>query len=440
MAFSFVTQSQIQGVQMLPVRLTIVPAILALCLIANSPYAATILVPEDQPTIRACVNAAAPGDTCSVAPGVYFEFPPDSNPVSGVIANVIVNKAIGLRSRELYQAVLDGRMDPTTAFLVIQANATVEGFVIQNVNTGVISRGSPGGVGFSWSARNLIIRNASAFGIGVDEWGPDPAPANYSSAALSNIVVDSADVAYYTNDAGSLDVRNSIASNSRVGFQGCDDVFLTFSYSMTSAVQKVREAACSPSDLPIAGPGFFDANADFGHVRTALHDFPFFLRCSSPAIDAGDPGAQFDDTLFPPSWGAATNDIGAYGGPGATASLSALERQQLVGQLLRVDRSGGDSVVSWCHLPDFTESDLIRGDLGALRSSGGNFSVATSECLANDVSTTSFTSSGVPSLGDAFWFLTRCDNCPGKGSYDSGASSQVGVRDPGIAASGNDCP
>ena len=83
--------------------------------------AATILVPEDQPTIRSCVSAAAPGDTCSVAAGVYYELPPEPAPVGGVVANVILNKPVVIRSRELYQAVLDGA-DQSTAFFVAKAN------------------------------------------------------------------------------------------------------------------------------------------------------------------------------------------------------------------------------------------------------------------------------------------------------------------------------
>jgi sugar lactone lactonase YvrE len=43
----------------------------------------------------------------------------------------------------------------------------------------------------------------------------------------------------------------------------------------------------------------------------------FVLAPDSPAIDAGDPAPQFADEAFPPSAGAQTNDMGAYGGPGA---------------------------------------------------------------------------------------------------------------------------
>lgn len=52
-------------------------------------------------------------------------------------------------------------------------------------------------------------------------------------------------------------------------------------------------------------------------VNPSQHDY--HLRPGSPAIDHGDPAAQFNDRHFGPSLGADVNDMGAYGGPEATA-------------------------------------------------------------------------------------------------------------------------
>ena len=101
--------------------------------------------------------------------------------------------------------------------------------------------------------------------------------------------------------------------------------------------------------------------------------------------------------------------------------------------------SGSDLVLSWS-LPGAATYDVIRGGLSALTSSHGSFQSATQACAANDTAATSMTISGTPALRDGFWFLVRGNNCGGAGTYNSGAASQVGSRDAGIAASGNSCP
>ena len=55
----------------------------------------------------------------------------------------------------------------------------------------------------------------------------------------------------------------------------------------------------------------------------------YFLASNSPAVDAGDPNAAYNDFYFPPSRRTATNDMGRWGGPlagfgGAGGSLTIL--------------------------------------------------------------------------------------------------------------------
>lgn len=80
--------------------------------------------------------------------------------------------------------------------------------------------------------------------------------------------------------------------------------------------------------------------------------------------------------------------------------------------------------------------DVVVGKLRVLRESGGDFSMAISECLANDLHdhTTPFLESPPPNEG--LFVLVRA----GESTYDTGAPSQVRSRDPGIAASPNACP
>ena len=110
------------------------------------------------------------------------------------------------------------------------------------------------------------------------------------------------------------------------------------------------------------------------------------------------------------------------------------------GAQLYVDKSGTDAKLTWQSSVGATGYDLVKGDLVTLRSSTGNFALATDSCLANDPTTTMLLYSNTPAPGQGFWFLVRGENCGGKGSYDSGAPRQVGLRDAEIAASGHDCP
>jgi hypothetical protein len=108
---------------------------------------------------------------------------------------------------------------------------------------------------------------------------------------------------------------------------------------------------------------------------------------------------------------------------------------------LTVATSGvSDVLLSWTAVSGATSYDIVRGGLSALRSSNGNFQTATQACVADNTPGPSFTASGTPGAGDGYWFLVRGGNCGGAGTYDSAAASQVGSRDAGIAASGNDCP
>ena len=68
-----------------------------------------------------------------------------------------------------------------------------------------------------------------------------------------------------------------------------------------------------------------------------------------------------------------------------------------------------------------------------LRETGGDFSVATEECLDGAAI---FNFPGSPGPGEGFWYLAR----PVNGTYDTGAASQVEGRDDEIAASGVVCP
>ena len=96
--------------------------------------------------------------------------------------------------------------------------------------------------------------------------------------------------------------------------------------------------------------------------------------------------------------------------------------------------------LSWTSRTTATGYDIVRGNLGPLRTTGGDFTVATEECLQDNHPTTTLSYATNPPAGEGFWFLVRWVETAANGSYDSAAPSQVGLRDAEIAASGAACP
>ena len=90
--------------------------------------------------------------------------------------------------------------------------------------------------------------------------------------------------------------------------------------------------------------------------------------------------------------------------------------------------------------PDMAPAyDIVKGDLQMLHSGGGNFAIATLQCLANDFSGPAIGAPGFPAPGQGEWFALRSSGCTAGASYDSWDPQQAASRDPGIAASGNGC-
>jgi len=95
---------------------------------------------------------------------------------------------------------------------------------------------------------------------------------------------------------------------------------------------------------------------------------------------------------------------------------------------LRIDARG----LSWDAVPGVLGVDIVMGDLQALRSDGGDFSLAMRGCLADDEPGTSVEAPGSPPVRQAWFYVGRTVHAGGNGSYDSTSPSQVGFRDYGI--------
>jgi hypothetical protein len=108
---------------------------------------------------------------------------------------------------------------------------------------------------------------------------------------------------------------------------------------------------------------------------------------------------------------------------------------------LTAKKVAGELQLNWSALAGSEWYDVVAGNLNALRSSGGNFTTATTGCSAGKLGATSHDVVGPPPpAGSGIWFLVRGANCRGPGSYDTGSPKQIGLRDAEIAASGLACP
>ncbi|MGH9869656.1 MAG: hypothetical protein ACREAA_16010 [Candidatus Polarisedimenticolia bacterium] len=103
---------------------------------------------------------------------------------------------------------------------------------------------------------------------------------------------------------------------------------------------------------------------------------------------------------------------------------------------------GGDVLLSWTAPAGAAWYEVVRGSLGLLQSSGGDFTAATQGCVASGLTGSSilFAEPSPPPPGAGHWFLVRGANCKGDGTWDSGSPWQLGLRDAEIAGSAGACP
>jgi hypothetical protein len=99
-----------------------------------------------------------------------------------------------------------------------------------------------------------------------------------------------------------------------------------------------------------------------------------------------------------------------------------------------------DDQLQWLAALNAIRYDVVRGDLAALRGSGGDFTVATDGCIAENLGATALSHTGdTPPSGSGFWYLVRGVAAAGNLSYDAPGDSQVGLRDAEIDASPVSC-
>jgi parallel beta-helix repeat protein len=95
--------------------------------------------------------------------------------------------------------------------------------------------------------------------------------------------------------------------------------------------------------------------------------------------------------------------------------------------------------IAWTGAPLATAYDVVRGDLNALRQSGGDFTAATRLCMADDTASLTLPYTGVPNPGEGYWFVVRPVTSTEIGTYDSDGPEQVDSRDSEIEAAPAAC-
>jgi hypothetical protein len=169
-----------------------------------------------------------------------------------------------------------------------------------------------------------------------------------------------------------------------------------------------------------------------------------------PATDAWTPtstaGAPQPRSLHSAVWTGSV--MVAWGGRGGLdysflstgGAYSVSPQAPTVRPALTVEKSGSAAVLLWSAVPGATGYDIVKGALGVLLASGGDFTSSTTACLADDLAATSVDDTELLPAGSGLWYLLRAVNCGGAGSYDEDVPGQQGSRDDEIDASANACP
>ncbi|MBP7147915.1 MAG: hypothetical protein KBD01_10250 [Acidobacteria bacterium] len=96
--------------------------------------------------------------------------------------------------------------------------------------------------------------------------------------------------------------------------------------------------------------------------------------------------------------------------------------------------------LNWTEVYGTIGYDVVRGGLGVLLETAGDFTAALNSCVVNDTIQSSWPHGVDPAAGSADWFLARAVLGTGPLSYDILGGGQVGTRDAEIAAAPDACP
>ena len=227
-------------------RVVMACAMCACVAVAHGSAAATIRVPSDYPSIQQAIDAAVPGDTVVVAPGVYYEninflgkditVTSEQGPAVTVIDGHNAGSVATFKSSETRNAVLAGftlQGGYGTGFggggvAILSASPTIR----DNIISDNYVCGSGGGISSLYGSpliqHNTIARNHARFctgmGLGIYVYG------NSTAEIVDNLITANNDTGVYSVIGGGITLfaagnvtvrRNVISQNVIAGPYGC---------------------------------------------------------------------------------------------------------------------------------------------------------------------------------------------------------------------------
>lgn len=283
----------------------------------------------------------------------------------------------------------------------------------------------------------LSVSSESGFPAGVTSGGFVPATIPGSGTSTLTMNASSSTIPYAT----SLTIKGVSGSLTH-----------TTSATLNVAILPPSPVTAVPSDSTISLTWPAAAGATGYRVGRSIHDGGPYQTIACPSgLGYTDTGLTNGTTYHYVVSSTFTGGPNAGGGSAYGSEVSAMPPCPTPSYLgsLSASKSGATEAVWTWTAGGAATFDLVRGDLGTLRSTGGDFTAALDAlpgaepgCLADDTAQLSVTDAYGLASGNGTFTLLRAvsTSCPAAGSFDDGGASQSGGRDGGIAASARACP
>jgi CHAT domain-containing protein/tetratricopeptide (TPR) repeat protein len=317
---------------------------LSLVLAAAAPLSAkTLSVPADFPTIKSAVHGAEEGDLILVDDGVYLE------------TNIVVDKAVRIRARHPYGAVIYGSMKGDDFVFEIRAAAEIEGFLFKGGKRCLIQRRSPD---VPWKARDLAIFDFE------ESIAVNAVEGNLGSAEIEGVLISGSDTlfrtstAISTNDANRVDVHRSFVMNrnaalggyNHIAFRVADSVILGCDVCVTESTRyQPIPPATSAVELDAVRVLAFESLKDPGQLRLVQAGLEAALGTSGrPAVPPAEDGAR--------------RALGAFVRGEIFASMGRpVDSERLFNEALAAAKNARSNELTWMALLDLGRLHETRG-------------------------------------------------------------------------------